>query len=68
MFWDQNWQILSNPFRGENVTFSYLDFFPMYAFSLVINCFFHDLEIVKAPIYETGSDAWRCEGSAGVDI
>ena len=33
-------KILSNPFRGENATFSYLDFFPMYAFSLVINCFF----------------------------
>ena len=33
-----------------------------------LSLFFYDLGIIKAPILEAGSDAWRCEGSAGVDI
>ena len=33
-----------------------------------LSLFFRDSGIIKAPIPEAGSDGWRCEGSAGVDI
>ena len=33
-----------------------------------LSLFYHDSGIIKAPIPEAGSDGWRCEGSAGVDI